>query len=188
MIIHNECWIYRCIGCCSYLHKINPFHSHAPIYFNYFAFSLSCNTCLSVLEGIQKMETSAQNGSTPVVWQKFCTHHTAWKVSILGVFLVRICPYSDWLNAEKYGLEKLRIRTLFKQCQVIKIAPRNNFFFGWSSFTKNWFQLILSLSAASRRFLNIPFMLRLVHESFENTRSHSMVKIDCLIKLDSWCH
>ena len=129
MIIHNECWIYRCIGCCSYLHKINPFHSHAPIYFNYFAFSLSCNTCFSVLEGIQKMETSAQNGSTPVVWQKFCTHHTAWKVSILGVFLVRICPYSDWLNAEKYGLEKLRIRTLFKQRQVIKIAPRNNFFF-----------------------------------------------------------
>ena len=53
---------------------------------------------------------------------------TAWKVSVFGVFLVRISPHLDWMrrdtpflfvfspNAGKYGQEKLRIRTLFTQC------------------------------------------------------------------------
>ena len=53
---------------------------------------------------------------------------TAWKVSLFGVFLVRILPHSKWIptdtpyltvfspNAGKYGPEKLRIRTLFTQC------------------------------------------------------------------------
>ena len=53
---------------------------------------------------------------------------TAWKVSIFGVFLVRIFPHSVWMrrvtpylsvfspNPGKYGPEKLRIRTLFTQC------------------------------------------------------------------------
>ena len=52
---------------------------------------------------------------------------TAWKVSIFGVILVRIFPHLDWIgrdtpylsvlspNAEKYGPEKLRIRTRFTQ-------------------------------------------------------------------------
>ena len=52
----------------------------------------------------------------------------AWKLSVFGVFLVRIFPYSGWIrrnakyisvfspNAGKYGLEKLRIGTLFTQC------------------------------------------------------------------------
>ena len=50
---------------------------------------------------------------------------SVWKVSVFGVFLVRIFPHSDWIridnpylsvfspNAEKYGPEKLRTRTLF---------------------------------------------------------------------------
>ena len=53
---------------------------------------------------------------------------TTWKMSVFGVFLVRIFPHSDWIrtdmehlfaftpNAGKYGPKKLRIRTLFMQC------------------------------------------------------------------------
>ena len=49
---------------------------------------------------------------------------TAWKVSALGVFVVRIFPHADWirrdiphlpvfgLNAGKYGPEELQIQTL----------------------------------------------------------------------------
>ena len=42
---------------------------------------------------------------------------TAWKVSVSGFSLVRILPHKEYLhvfspNAEKYGPEKLRIRTL----------------------------------------------------------------------------
>ena len=54
--------------------------------------------------------------------------HTAWKVLIFRVFLVRIFPHLDWIqkdtpnlssfsqNAEKYAPEKLRIWTLFRHC------------------------------------------------------------------------
>ena len=54
------------------------------------------------------------------------------EVSVFGVFLVRIFPYSDWIrrdtpylslfspNAGKYGPEKLWIRTLFTQCVFVK--------------------------------------------------------------------
>ena len=57
------------------------------------------------------------------LWKKT----TAWKVSVFGVFLVRIFPHSDWIrrdteyllvfspNVGKYWQEKLRIRTLFTQ-------------------------------------------------------------------------
>ena len=44
------------------------------------------------------------------------------KVSVFGVFLVRIFPHSDWIrrdtnqNAWKSGPEKLRTRTLSMQC------------------------------------------------------------------------
>ena len=53
------------------------------------------------------------------------TLSTSWKVSVFGVFLVRILPQSDWIrrntlflsvlipNEGKYGPVKLRIRTLF---------------------------------------------------------------------------
>ena len=62
-------------------------------------------------------------------------NNTTWKVSVFGVFLVRIFPHSDWIqraefsgpyfpafspNAEKYGPEKLRIRILFTQCNFIQ--------------------------------------------------------------------
>ena len=52
---------------------------------------------------------------------------SAWKLFAFGVFLLRIFQYLDWicrdilylfvfnLNVEKYGPEKLRIRTLFTQ-------------------------------------------------------------------------
>ena len=51
--------------------------------------------------------------------------NTAWKVSVFGVFLVRTFPHSEWiwrdtpylsvfsLNGGKFGLEKLRIWTLY---------------------------------------------------------------------------
>ena len=53
--------------------------------------------------------------------------NTVWKVSVFGVFLVRIFPYLDWIqkdtehlsvfskNVGKYGPKKLRLRTLFTQ-------------------------------------------------------------------------
>ena len=41
-------------------------------------------------------------------WYEFDVFFTAWKVSVFGVFLVRIVG--------KYGPENLRIRTLFTQC------------------------------------------------------------------------
>ena len=56
---------------------------------------------------------------------------TVWKLSIFRVFLVRILPHSDLIrtdkeylslfspNAQKYGPEKLRIRTLFWRCRDI---------------------------------------------------------------------
>ena len=58
---------------------------------------------------------------------------TAWKLSVFGVFLVRIFPHSDWirrdipyfsvfsLNAGKYGPEKLRTQTLHSM-------PKTNIF------------------------------------------------------------
>ena len=56
--------------------------------------------------------------------------HTAWKVSVFGVSLVRIFAYLEWIqrdteylsvfsrNAGKYGPEKLQIRTFFTQDQT----------------------------------------------------------------------
>ena len=58
----------------------------------------------------------------------FYTPCTVWKGFVFGAFLLRIFPHSDGIrrdmeylsvfspNAEKYGPEKLRIRTLFTQC------------------------------------------------------------------------
>ena len=64
------------------------------------------------------------------LWHAFLLLTTAWKVSVFGVFLVGIFPHSDWiqrdisylsvfsLNAEKYGIEKLRIETLYIEDKV----------------------------------------------------------------------
>ena len=41
-------------------------------------------------------------------------YSTAWKVSVFGVFLVRIFPHSDWIR-----IRKLRIWTLFTKCSFI---------------------------------------------------------------------
>ena len=58
----------------------------------------------------------------------------AWKVFVFGVFLVRIFPHLDWIgrdtqylsvfsrNAGKYRLEKLRLRTPFIQCLLMKLT------------------------------------------------------------------
>ena len=55
--------------------------------------------------------------------------HTAQKVYVFGGFLVRIFPHSDLIwrftlyiipNLRKCGPEKLRIRTVFTQCAIIK--------------------------------------------------------------------
>ena len=57
---------------------------------------------------------------------------SVWKVSVFGVFLVRIFPHSYWIrrdteylfafspNAGKYGPEKLLIRTLFTHCVSVE--------------------------------------------------------------------
>ena len=59
---------------------------------------------------------------------------TAWKVPVLGIFLVRIFPPSNRLrkdtmylsvsnrNAGKYGPEKLRIRALFTHWMVCNLS------------------------------------------------------------------
>ena len=64
---------------------------------------------------------------------KFEKVFTSWKVSVFGVFLVRILPHSDWIrrgtpylptfspNAEKYRPEKLWIQTLLTQCSFLSI-------------------------------------------------------------------
>ena len=51
-------------------------------------------------------------------WVKTIFTGTAWEVSIFAVFLVHIFPHSDLISriqseCQKYGLEKLRIRTHF---------------------------------------------------------------------------
>ena len=58
-------------------------------------------------------------------------------MSLFGVFLVCIYPYSDWIridtpylsvlspNAEKHGPEKLQIRTLFTQWSILLCIRRN---------------------------------------------------------------
>ena len=64
-----------------------------------------------------------------IVWKAFVFGVFWWKVSVFGVFLVCIFPHLDWKrrdtivspNVGKYGLEKLRIRTLFMQWHVTRI-------------------------------------------------------------------
>ena len=64
---------------------------------------------------------------------------TAWKMSVFGVFLVRIFLHSDWIRRHnlsvsspdtgKYGPEKLRIRALFTQYLILVIRILLLFFF-----------------------------------------------------------
>ena len=71
------------------------------------------------------------------VWQgsEFTSGIAAWKVSVLGVFLVCIFPQSYWIqrdtkylsvftpNAGKCAPEKLRIRALFTQWSMFRLIP-----------------------------------------------------------------
>ena len=59
--------------------------------------------------------------------------HTAWKVSVFGVFVVHI--FRIFLlsvfgpNAGKYGPEKLQIRTIFTQCHAADLVSEKAHFF-----------------------------------------------------------
>ena len=80
--------------------------------------------------------------------------NTAWRLFVLGVFLVRIFPHSDWIRrytsylsvfsskTGKYGPEKLRIRTLFTQCDLVFSTV-----------------LVLSICSAFMHFLLLLFFL-----------------------------
>ena len=60
-------------------------------------------------------------------------YDTVWKLSLFGVFQVRIFPHSNWPqidtlylsvfspNAGKYGLKNFRIWTLFTHCEGPKV-------------------------------------------------------------------
>ena len=85
--------------------------------------------------------------------------HTAWKVLIFRVFLVRIFPHLDWIqkdtpnlsvfsqNAEKYAPEKLWIWTLFRHC--------------WELFYLIMLKVVLKLKKHHRIFDKIIF--RTIH-------------------------
>ena len=86
-----------------------------------------------------------ENRFRSILWTNLCSEYFHYespsyfaynhcvKVSVFGVFLVRICPYLDWvrqnmenhsvfyLNERKYRPEKLRIRTLFTQWLLSKL-------------------------------------------------------------------
>ena len=76
--------------------------------------------------------------TAPIGWWVDLSYdwRTAWKVSIFGIFLLRIFSHSDWIrrdtdylsvfspNAEKCGPEKRWIRTPFTQWQG-RIDKRN---------------------------------------------------------------
>ena len=70
----------------------------------------------------------------PLHRKSWIIHYIAWKVSVIGVFVVLISPQSDWIwkdtpylsvfspNAGKYGPEKLQIRTLSTQYYIIQFS------------------------------------------------------------------
>ena len=102
--------------------------------------------------------------STETFWYLQLERNTAWKVSVFGVFLVRIFPSSDWIrsdtpnpskfspNAGKCGLEKLRIRTLFTQCQKLFPVISDRQFSFPSLKGNNWVQYL---------FLSFPYFLEI---------------------------
>ena len=58
-------------------------------------------------------------------WLWFTYDDAAWRVSVFGVFLVRIFPHSDRKTTnQKNKPEKLRTRTLFTKCEW---CQRNGF-------------------------------------------------------------
>ena len=60
--------------------------------------------------------------------------NTAWKVSIFRIFLVRIFPHSHWSRPEK-----LRIRTLFTQCNPFEyFTNKSNFVMKTNALSTNY--------------------------------------------------
>ena len=86
----------------------------------------SWQACLMVSSRGEEIEYCVSNG----VHQSFAT---VWKVSVFGVFLVRILSHSDWIrkdarylsvfspNAGKYEPERLQIQTLHVVCVAISM-------------------------------------------------------------------
>ena len=70
---------------------------------------------------------------------------TAWKISVFGVFPVRIFPHSDWMDwtAREHGPQKLWIRTLLTQFEAITNV--------YSTLKKIYFYIVVS----NRHFLSL---------------------------------
>ena len=103
---------------------------------------------------------------------------TGWKVSVFGVFLVRIFPHTDWIwrenpylsvfspNAGQCGKEQLRLQTLFTRCEVY-ITKICNEIFDWMHsifITCPSLSLFLSCSYFRERFFK---KNKLLHLSFK---------------------
>ena len=101
-------------------------------------------------------------------------NNTVWKVCVFRVILVRIFPYSDWIredtsylsvfspNAGKCWPEKLRIRILFTQCNLLLLAtnivdPKNYFVRVLDSalFTLLWCKIFRIIFPFSKKMLVI---------------------------------
>ena len=66
-----------------------------------------------------------------LAWEVNIDINTAWKMSVFGLILIHIFPYSNWIRrdtphlsvfspkAGKCGLEQLRIRALFTLCKPV---------------------------------------------------------------------
>ena len=95
--------------------------------------------------------------------------YTSWKVSVFGIFLVRISPHSDLIrrdtpflsvlsrNAGKYRPEKLRIRTLFTQCQTLiyNLKLKTNFNRCYSLVVLVWIHLFIFLRKYGIKFRQV---------------------------------
>ena len=91
--------------------------------------SFAKNSILDVWKG---SEYASENHSSTNPAGSFKFTNTVWKVSVLGVFLIRTFPHSDWIrrntqflsifspDAGKYRPEKLWIQTLFTQSKVLR--------------------------------------------------------------------
>ena len=103
--------------CCSIFSILFISFSFSFFFANYIIFiAFSKNEhCLTFLKNVVRV---------------YVKDNAAWKVSVFGVFLFRIFPYSDWIqkdapylsvfipNVGKHGSEKFRIWVLFTQCEL----------------------------------------------------------------------
>ena len=64
--------------------------------------------CLDLKEGLIFANGKSKNKKPKNKQKKTTNKHTAWKVPVFGVILVRILPYPDWItpNTETFYAEK----------------------------------------------------------------------------------